>query len=131
MCAGTFTSDFGQKEAREAREEARAATGKAEETISEEAAMIHQIGDVEIEVVCHSTDSRLGLVNDNRGRSRTEVTPMHRATVVGQGGLWARGRSPAEAIGNVILSWPEAFAAHPPLNLPRSKEFFVPPIKSR
>jgi len=131
-CTGAITTYSGKRAREEAREEVRAAAAsKAEETISEEAAMIHQIGDVEIEVVLRPTDFKIDTVYDCCGRARVKEVPMYKATVVGRRGVWGHGRSPAEAIGNVILTCPGVFAAPVLLDLPRPEEFFVPPIKSR
>jgi len=93
--------------------------------------MIHQIGNVEVEVVLRPADFRLTNAYDGRGRPHIKETPMYKATVVGQRGVRGHGRSPAEAIGNVILTCPGAFAAPVLLDSPRPEEFFVPPIKSR
>lgn len=91
--------------------------------------MIHQIGDVEVEVVRRG-DFVSGIVYDCSGCPRIEKVPVYKATIVSQE-LWGRGRSPADAIGDLILTYPEAFVAHAFLDSPCSKEFFAPSLKSR
>jgi len=70
--------------------------------------MIYRIGNVEIEVHKRLLDFTSCVVHDHHGRMYVKETPMYKATIVGRKS-WGRGRSPDEAVGDVIRTCPEAF----------------------
>lgn len=68
----------------------------------------HQIGNIKIEVKQRG-DFVSGIVFYH-GCPHVKQVPVYMATIVGQK-LWGRGRSPEAAIGDLILTHPQAFGA--------------------
>ena len=72
--------------------------------------MIHRVGDVEIRVRRKPGDFVQGVVYDRHGCVRIGDVPVYTATIAGVSSQ-GRGRTPADAIGDLIHNCPKLSGA--------------------
>lgn len=62
-----------------------------------------------IELCERTMDRHYATVADANGQAVQEPRPNYHAQVQGQPGIWAAGRTPQEALGDLVRCHPEVF----------------------